>query len=139
MPTTVRESPVTRSSIVVPPLVRGLCLALAAAIVFNLFFLAAKPFAAGLFPAPWDKLAHFAVYGGLTALLWVGAGGRMLFTVIAAVAAIGGLDELHQAGIPGRVSDIGDFAADALAGITVGALMLLYARRKSRTEPVCAE
>jgi VanZ like protein len=129
----VRESPV------LPRLVRAVCLALAALIVFNLFFLAAQPFAAGLFPAPWDKVAHLAVYGGLTALLWLGTGGRMTFTVIAAVVAIGGLDELHQAGIPGRTSDIGDFAVDAVAGFAAGALMLLYARRKSRSEPACAE
>jgi VanZ family protein len=123
----------------VPPLVRALCLALAAVVVFDLFWLGAKPVAVGLFPAPWDKAAHLAVYGGLTALLWLGAGARMTFTVIAAVVAIGGLDELHQAGLPGREADVGDFAVDVLAGVAVGALMLIYARRKSRTEPVCAE
>ena len=123
----------------VPPLARALCLALAAIVVFNLFWLGAKPVAVGLFPAPWDKAAHLAVYGALTALLWLGAGGRMTFTVIAAVVAIGGLDELHQAGLPGREADVGDFAVDVLAGVAAGALMLIYARRKSRTEPICAE
>ena len=123
----------------VPPMVRAVCLALAALIVFNLFYLAAKPFAAGLFPAPWDKVAHLLVYGGLTALVWVVTGGRMTFTVIAAVVVVGGLDELHQADIPGRVSDVADFATDVLAGFAAGTLMLLYARRKWKTEPTCAE
>jgi VanZ family protein len=123
----------------VPRVWRAACLALALVIVFNLFFLAAKPFAAGLFPAPWDKAAHLAVYGGLTVLLWLGTGGRMTFTVIAAVVAVGGLDELHQAGIPGRAADIGDFAVDVLAGLAAGTLMLLLARRKWKTEPICAE
>ena len=124
---------------IVKPAWRALSLVLAALIVFNLFYLAAKPFAAGLFPAPWDKLAHLTVYAGLTALLWLATGGRMTFTVVAAVIAIGGLDELHQANIPGRVSDIADFATDAIAGVGAGALMLLYARRRARTEPICAE
>ncbi len=135
----MRDSAPARASIRVPALTRAACLVLAALVVFNLFFLAAKPYAAGLFPAPWDKLAHFAVYGGLTTLLWLGTGGRMTFTVIAAVVAVGALDELHQAGIPGRSSDVGDFAVDVLAGLAVGALMLLYARRKWGAEPICAE
>ena len=135
----MRESPARPSFRAVPALWRGVSLALAALIVFNLFYLGAKPFAAGLFPAPWDKVAHLAVYGGLTALLWVGTGGRMTFTVIAAVVVIGGLDELHQAGIPGRQADSADFAVDVLAGVAAGALMLLYARRKATKEPICAE
>jgi VanZ family protein len=132
MPITVRDATLS-------PAVRAASLVLAAVIVFNLFYLGAQPFAAGLVPPPWDKLAHLAVYGVLTALLWLGAGSRMTFTVIAAVIAIGGLDELHQAGIPGRSADSGDFAVDILAGVATGALMLVYARRKARKEPVCAE
>jgi VanZ family protein len=135
----VRDPLPGRSSPLVPRPWRALCLVLALVIVFNLFFLAAKPFAAGMFPPPWDKLAHLTVYGGLTVLLWLGTGGRMTFTVIAAVVAVGGLDELHQAGIPGRAADIGDFAVDVLAGLAAGTLMLLLARRKWKTEPICAE
>jgi VanZ family protein len=135
----VRDPLPHRASLLVPRLWRALCLALALVIVFNLFFLAAKPFAAGLFPAPWDKVAYLTVYGGLTVLLWLGTGGRMTFTVIAAVVAIGGLDELHQAAIPGRVADVADFAVDVVAGLAAGTLMLLLARRKWKTEPVCAE
>jgi hypothetical protein len=39
---------------------------------FQLFYLGAQPFAAGLIPAPWDKLAHLAVFAVLTTLLWIG-------------------------------------------------------------------
>jgi hypothetical protein len=95
---------------------RAACLVLAALLVFDLLYLGAQP---------------FVVYGGLTALLWLGAGGRMTFTVIAAVVAVAGLEELRKYGI--------DFAVDAVAGFAAGAVMLLYARRKSRMEPVCAE
>jgi VanZ family protein len=135
----VRDARTRAADPAVPFAWRAASLALAALIVVNLFYLGAKPFAAGLVPAPWDKLAHIAVYGGITALLWIGTGGRMTFTVIAAVVAIGGLDELHQAAVPGRSADGADFAADVLAGVLTGGLMLLYARRKAAKEPICAE
>ena len=37
------------------------------------------------------------------------------------------------------VPDAADFALDLGAGVAAGALMLLYVRRKSETEDVCAE
>lgn len=109
---------------------RGLCLVLAAAIISLLFYLGAQPFAAGLIPAWWDKLAHLAVYAALTALLWIGTAGRMPLAVIAAVIAIGALDELHQAGLPGRHADAIDFLTDACAAAGTGVLMF-YALRKT--------
>src|SRR2546422_1253969 len=72
-----------------PTEARWLCLALAAAVTFQLFYLGAQPFAAGLIPAPWDKLAHLAVYAILTMLLWIGTAGRMPLAVIATAIAIG--------------------------------------------------
>lgn len=109
------------------PLVRGLCLAAAVVLVFQLFYLGARPEAAGLIPAPWDKLAHFAVYSAITVLLWIGTEGRMPLAVVAVVVTIGALDELHQSGLPGRVGDVWDFLADACAGTgTAYALLLLH-------------
>jgi VanZ family protein len=107
-------------------------LALAAAVTFQLFYLGAQPFAAGLIPAPWDKVAHLAVYAALTTLLWIGTAGRMPLTVIAAAIAIGALDELHQASVPGRFADAADFLADACAATGTGAfLFLLHVRHKA--------
>ncbi|HEY6863582.1 MAG TPA: hypothetical protein VI319_06740 [Burkholderiales bacterium] len=37
------------------------------------------------------------------------------------------------------VPDVADFVLDIGAGVAAGALMLLYVRRKSETEAVCAE
>lgn len=108
---------------------RRLCLALAAAIIFQLFYLGAQPSAAGLIPPPWDKLAHLAVYSLLTVLLWVGTAGRVPLAVVFAVAGIGALDEFRQAAVPGRVADAGDFLVDLGAAGSAGAL-LLYARRR---------
>ena len=114
------------------PLLQRLCLLLAAAVVFQLFYLGAQPFAAGLIPSPWDKLAHFAVYSAVTGLLWAGTGGRVPAVVILSVIFIGALDELHQAGVPGRKTDAGDFLVDLCAGVGTGAAILLYERRKGR-------
>src|SRR5882672_2429376 len=108
---------------------RCLCLLLATAIVFQLFYLGAQPFAAGLIPSPWDKLAHLVAFSAIAALLWVGTGGRMPLTVIATVAAIGALDELHQAGLPGRFADAGDFIVDVCAGVGTVVLLLYVLRR----------
>ena len=113
-------------------LLRCLCLLLATAVVFQLFYLGSQPLAAGLVPAPWDKLAHFAVYSAITALLWTGTGGNMPALVIAVVIAIGALDELRQAGVPGRRAEMGDFLVDVCAGVGTGIAMLLYARAKHR-------
>jgi VanZ family protein len=107
-------------------------LALAAAVTFQLFYLGAQPFAAGLIPVPWDKLAHLAVFAFLTTLLWIGTAGRIPLAVIVTAIAIGALDELHQASLPGRVADAADFLADACAATGTGIfLFLLHARRKA--------
>jgi len=110
---------------------RSLCILAAAAITFLLFYLGAQPFAAGLIPARWDKLAHLAIFVTLTTLLLVGTAGRMPLAMIAIVIAIGAFDELHQASLPGRQADAADFLTDACAATGTGALLLwFYARRK---------
>jgi VanZ family protein len=108
---------------------RWTCLLIAATVVFQLFHLGAQPFAAGLIPEPWDKLAHFAVYSLITVLLWIGTAGRMTLAVLATVVAIGALDELRQAGIHGRSADTFDFLADVCAGIATTEAMLLHGRK----------
>ena len=103
---------------------RALCVAAAGVITFALFHGGGQPVAAALIVEPWDKLAHFAVYGAITALLWLGAGGRAPFTVVAVVIAIGALDELHQVDVPGRTADMVDFLVDGAGALAAGAGML---------------
>ena len=103
---------------------RVLCAAAAGVITFALFHGAVQPAAAALVVEPWDKLAHFAVYAALTVLFWIGVGGRAPLLVIALVIAVGALDELHQATVPGRTADVIDFLVDALAAAVAGTAML---------------
>jgi VanZ family protein len=108
--------------------------------VFQLFYVGAKPEAAGLIPEPWDKLAHFAAYTAITVLLWIGTAGRMPIAVIVTVVVVGAMDELHQASLPGRVADAWDFFTDVCAVTgTAFALLLLYgadrSRRNTETSP----
>jgi VanZ family protein len=114
---------------------RVLCLVAASAIVLELFTMGLRP-AAAVIPAPWDKAAHFAVYAAIAALLWVATGARMPLLVIAGTIALGALDELHQAGIPGRGADPLDFLADTFAVAATVAILAVRTRQKG--ENPCA-
>ena len=133
MPITVSEENHVALDPAQHPLSRGLCLALAVGLAFQLFYAGSDPAAAALIPAPpWDKLAHLAVYATITGLACVGTAGRMPFALIAAIVAVGALDELHQGSIPGRVADAADFLMDVCAAVGTGVAMLLRdARRKT--------
>ena len=65
----------------------------------------AQPVAVGLFPAPWDKLAHlltFAVVGMAAGLAGGMRGWRMVLCCLAGALLVGGMDEVHQVFLPGR-------------------------------------
>lgn len=81
-----------------------------------------------LFPAPWDKLAHFLYYGTMAALLALGGGRRWLWLPLVLVPLIGALDEWHQLYVPGRDASVFDWLADE-AG-TVLAVFLYWMWRK---------
>lgn len=84
---------------------------------------------------PWhDKGAHFieyAILGGLYAYAaqrtWPGLGTvRALALAAVLTSAWGYVDEIHQAFVPGRNSDVRDWVADtlgAIAGATIVALL----------------
>lgn len=94
-----------------------------------LFYLGAQPFAAGLIPSPWDKIAHFIVFATITTLLWLGSTGRKPLLVLAMVCLIGILDEWRQARLPGRSMDMADLAVDISAAILT--LIVLQAMRRN--------
>ena len=101
----------------------ALTVAMSAAV---LYVAGAQPVAVGLFPAPWDKLAHlltFAVVGLAAGLTGGMRGWRMALCCVAGALLVGGMDELHQIFLPGRSASWSDLAADAAGGL-LGAAML---------------
>jgi VanZ like family len=108
---------------------RFACLAGAIFLVTCLFWLGAKPVAVGLFPAPLDKVAHFATFGLLASMLWLSILRGRPFLVIALVSAVGAADEFHQVFLPGRSAGLDDLAADVFAALVITSL-LEFARRQ---------
>jgi VanZ family protein len=89
-----------------------------------------------------DKGVHFIEYGTLSVLLThalcTTAPQRNRFAVWATALLItlvwGAIDEIHQAFVPGRFSDVGDLIADGCGG-AVGSLVYLLIRRGRRPAP----
>lgn len=117
----------------IEPVLRALSLAGALCIIGSLFYVGAKPVAVGLFPPPWDKVAHFTVYGLIAALLWYGLFRRHPLWLIAIVSVVGVADELHQRTVPGRFPGLDDLAADIVAAIMITGLLEWFRRRKKRS------
>ena len=106
----------------------ALTVAMSAAV---LYVAGAQPVAVGLFPAPWDKLAHlltFAVIGMAAGLAGGLRGWRMALCCVGGALLVGGMDELHQMFLPGRSASWADLAADAAGGL-LGAAMLVFMNR----------
>lgn len=110
----------------------GLTVAASAAV---LYVAGAQPVAVGLFPAPWDKLAHlltFAVVGAAAGLAGGMRGWRMALCCIAGALLVGGMDEVHQMFLPGRSASWYDLAADAAGGLLGAAVLAVLHRFKHR-------
>ncbi|RPH59294.1 MAG: hypothetical protein EHM83_16000 [Burkholderiales bacterium] len=106
--------------------------ALAVALVANLFYHGAQPYAVGLIPSPWDKPVHLAFFGGMAGLAWIVLGGRGAGAHLGAIGiavGIGLLDEVAQLRLPGRSVDVTDFAAD-FVGAALAVLLLLAMRAR---------
>lgn len=115
---------------------RAVTALLALGIVAGLLMLGAQPFAVGLVPAPWDKLAHAGVFSVLAGVIGLASGLRgwqMFALALGGVLLVGGLDEWHQLYLPGRQAGLDDLAADAAGGLVGVALLAMYRRKKCRS------
>lgn len=113
------------------PVVAAGCLILACTLAFALLYAGAQPVAAGLIPTPWDKVAHFAVYTAITALLLLGTRLRWPLTTLGLVCVLGACDELLQLSLPGRSADLADWLTDIAAGVVTCAVLLAIHHRNS--------
>lgn len=93
--------------------------------VVALFVLGAQPFAVGIVPPPYDKLAHAALFGCLFLVL-----DRALVVPLGLALAlpllISAADEFHQMFLPGRDASF----ADWLAGLCGVALTAIWRRSR---------
>lgn len=97
--------------------------AAAAVMIAALFVGGRQEMAAGLFPPPWDKLAHFAYYFVLTGVLWLAGGARGALWAALVAIGVGVADELHQATLPHRDASVWDLLADAIGAAAAGVLL----------------
>ena len=81
-----------------------------------------------------DKVAHFAAYAGLGALLcraYLGSGltwAAAFWLAVLTASLYGASDEWHQSLVPNRSADAADWLADSL-GATVGAILFVLVLR----------
>ena len=86
-----------------------------------------------------DKSVHFVEYGTLGALLSHALRAtypRWRYVNVWLLAALattlwGAIDEIHQAFVPGRNSDVGDLIADAVGALVGAAVYLVVQHRKA--------
>lgn len=97
-----------------------------------LFVGGAQPQAVGLFPAPWDKLAH-GVFFFVFALLLARFVSLPVALVIVLALLVGAADEMHQSFLPGRVAGWDDWFAD-MAGAGLGLVRFKGLGWKSMTK-----
>jgi VanZ like family len=105
---------------------RWMAFLLAAAIPLGLLVGGAQPFAVGLVPAPWDKLAHMAVYAVLACAIGFASrrhGPSAMLIGFVGALLVGGLDEFSQMHLPGRTAELDDLVADAV-GAALGTVVL---------------
>jgi VanZ family protein len=89
---------------------------------------------------PWipyfDKLEHIVEYGilGVLAGRFALTSPRIVWRKLAwwlfpiIISLYGGLDELHQSFVPGRICSLGDWIADSVGGILGSACMLWWGK-----------
>lgn len=89
-----------------------------------------------------DKGVHFLEYGALSlfithaiATTWRELGVRAVLAATIITAALGLVDELHQAFVPGRSSDALDLLADTIGALFFSALYIVLLRLWQRRRP----
>jgi VanZ family protein len=115
--------------------------------VVALFYLSSLPDLSGLPGGVSDKVAHFAAFFVLAALVlrataggrWSGVTGRSALLAFVLTTGYGALDEFHQMLTPERFPSVDDWIADALgalAALVLGLIAAALVRRFARARGV---
>ena len=107
--------------------IRGGCGVAALFMVVALFAGAETVVDVPLFPAPFDKVAHFTYYGIMAVLLVHAFGSRWLWVSLLLILLVGVADEWNQASIAGRDSSAWDWVADGIGAVVFVFLYLKWA------------
>ena len=81
-----------------------------------------------LFPAPFDKVAHFTYYGIMAVLLAHAIGNGRLWVPLVLVLLVGVADEWNQASIAARDASVWDWVADAVGAAAFTFMYWMWAR-----------
>jgi len=87
--------------------------------VTALFVFGAQPFAVGLVPSPYDKLAHALLFGCIFLVL-DSALALPLWLALLIPLLVSGADEIHQLFLPGRQPSLADWLA-GVCGVALAA------------------
>jgi len=87
--------------------------------VTALFVLGAQPFAVGIVPSPYDKLAHALLFGSIF-LVVDSALALPLWLALLIPLLVSGGDEIHQLFLPGRQPSLADWLA-GVCGVALAA------------------
>lgn len=100
-----------------PRAVRVAGAALALLLVVNVLWQGAQPYAVGLVPGGWDKLAHASLHAVLCTMLLFALGVRRGLWAVALCAAFAALDEFAQQFSPGRSVSFMDWLASVAGAV----------------------
>lgn len=98
-------------------LVRNLAIVILLAVLASIFIGGSMPGAGSLFANPWDKVAHFMVFAGISLLAGLSLPNRSLILIFLLAVFFGVADEVHQLFLEGRQAGLGDLLADCLGAL----------------------
>lgn len=119
-----------------PILMRNLAVLALLAVLAGIFIGGTMPGAGNLFTDPWDKVAHFVAFAGITLLAGLSLPNRSLTLIFLLAVSFGIADEVHQLFIEGRQAGLGDLAADML-GALFALPFILAIRRYTNNQKDC--
>jgi VanZ family protein len=109
-------------------LMRNLAVFALLIVLAGIFIGGTMPGAGNLFTDPWDKVAHFMAFAGITLLAGLALPNRSLTLILLLAVSVGIADEVHQLFLDGRQAGLDDLLADILGALFALPLIALIRR-----------